>query len=180
MCLSVGPRENPPNEIVVQEILAQGIEAYNQGNIKAAFAEFNKAIKFHSSPEKCLFDLGNKFIDGDEVKQDIPLGMKYLAASMSLGHIPAAINLGLRYFKGDGVGQDIAQAKRCFEKFAETDRKCRYHLGVAIVESKTCEADEKNGYELIIKAAKDGYQRAKEVIETPWVKRRLQYLLLTQ
>lgn len=54
--------------------------------------------------------------EGKKVREDIPLGIDYLKKAAEKGYDQANIELGRRYYEGDGVKADIHLALACYEK----------------------------------------------------------------
>ena len=70
-------------------------------------------------------------------------------------------NLGLRYYKGLGVPQDLKKAVECFQKAAELgDAKAQNQLGIMYAKGEGVPQDMKKAAEWFQKAAEQGHAKA--------------------
>lgn len=88
-------------------------EIFEKNNAKA-IAEMDKLAR--GGHARSLNTIGYLY-DGNSklVKKNTRISSQYFAASAKLGYEPAIHNLGVLYYYGDGVPQDLATAKRLFE-----------------------------------------------------------------
>lgn len=125
--------------------LEEGMDAYNNGDMKTTAAEFQKL------PEKngfVLYTLGVMFENGQGVAQDAKAAAEWYrqaATQVNTGKLWAMLsehNLGVMYAKGRGVPQDYKAALEWYRKAAEHgNSSSQFNLGVMYANGEGVPAD---------------------------------------
>ena len=88
----------------------EGLRAYVEQDFKTAIEEWS-APELEQNPE-AMFALGVVYMRGEGTTQDQILGAEYYEKSAAMGFSSAQYNLGLAYFNGKGVVQNIERSRR--------------------------------------------------------------------
>ena len=108
-----------------------------------------------------MYQLATKYEDGNGVPRDMGKAIALYRQAAEQGYVPAQTYLGVIYDKGRGVQQDDAEAIRWFRLAAEKDDpQSQFNLGVLLIKGRGTEKNEKEGWDLIRKAAGNGYKPA--------------------
>ena len=87
------------------------------------------------------YELGLRYINGDEVDEDVEEAIRWFRKAAMQGHINAQYELGRRYNEGDDVEMDYREAARWFRMAAEKgDADSQYELGLLCSEDNGKEA----------------------------------------
>lgn len=103
-----------------------------------AFEWWFKAAKQGSA--EAQFSLGECYLDGDGVKENLQEALKWYRKAADQGHEYARISLALCYFLGWGVDQDYVKAAdyvRALAKAGNADAQCVYGRCLYMMNAKT-------------------------------------------
>ncbi len=92
------------------------------GKITEAIKIFNELIEKKEFEENCyykLFKIFEKGIGGIEPNKE--LSLKYLEKGATKSHVGSCMTLGLKYYRGDGIKQDIKKAIEIVERVREAE-----------------------------------------------------------
>lgn len=149
----------------------EGMEAYNNGDMKTA------AVEFQNLPEKngfVLYTLGVMFENGQGVAQDGKVAAEWYrqaAEQANIGKLWAMLsehNLGVMYEKGQGISQDYREALEWYRKAAEHgDSSSQFNLGVMYANGKGVPVDLSQARKWLDLAAAAGDTKAVELRAYP-------------
>ncbi|HTN95196.1 MAG TPA: tetratricopeptide repeat protein [Gallionella sp.] len=108
-----------------------------------------------------MYQLATKYEDGNGMPRDMGKAIALYRQAAERGYVQAQTYLGVIYDKGRGVQQDDAEAIRWYRLAAEKDDpQSQFNLGVFLIKGRGTEKNEKEGWDLIRKAAGNGYKPA--------------------
>ena len=111
------------------------------------------------SPES-LFELGLNYLKGNDsldIDMDKEKGIALIRRSAEQGYADAQFNLGLAYYRGEGVSQDYTQAVSWYRKAAEQGvAAAQYNLGVCYYKGEGVSQDYVQAVSWWCKAADEG------------------------
>lgn len=85
-------------------------QANRSGKTGMALAQYIICAEEENDPES-LYILGAKYYKGEDVgKPSFRQAFTYFAKAARLGYAPAQVKLGLLYWRGEGIGQDLDKA----------------------------------------------------------------------
>lgn len=114
--------------------------------------------------EAALF-LGNIFLYGTGVDEDLPAARKYLEIAARDGRRDALYNLGAIYDKGIGVARDPAQALMWFTRAADQrDEQAQMNLALFYMRGDGVEKNAQTTEEWLRRAAGNGNKRAAGIL----------------
>ena len=115
------------------------------------------------SPES-LFELGLNYLKGNDsldIDMDKEKGIALIRRSAEQGYADAQFNLGLAYYRGEGVSQDYTQAVSWYRKAAEQGvAAAQYNLGVCYYKGEGVSQDYVQAVSWWCKAAEQGHSLA--------------------
>lgn len=138
--------------------LIAGLKSYRNYNFGLAIDNFELALSTDVMAVEDMYLLAHLYL---LTGKDLQKGIDFLSQAFDRGFKPAAFDLGLRYYLGLGISQNITRAKQIFESYSD-DPKFKYHLGLALSRSLYAE-HRARGLDLISRAAEEGYELAQEV-----------------
>ena len=119
------------------------------------------------SPES-LFELGLNYLKGNDsldIDMDKEKGIVLIRRSAEQGYADAQFNLGLAYYRGEGVSQDYTQAVSWYRKAAEQGvAAAQYNLGVCYYKGEGVSQDYTQAVSWWCKAAEQGHSLAIEYL----------------
>ena len=119
------------------------------------------------SPES-LFELGLNYLKGNDsldIDMDKEKGIALIRRSAEQGYADAQFNLGLAYYRGEGVSQDYTQAVSWYRKAAEQGvAAAQYNLGVCYYKGEGVLQDYVQAVSWWCKAAEQGHSLAIEYL----------------
>ena len=119
------------------------------------------------SPES-LFELGLNYLKGNDsldIDMDKEKGIALIRRSAEQGYADAQFNLGLAYYRGEGVSQDYTQAVSWYRKAAEQGvAAAQYNLGVCYYKGEGVSQDYVQAVSWWCKAAEQGHSLAIEYL----------------
>ena len=119
------------------------------------------------SPES-LFELGLNYLKGNDsldIDMDKEKGIVLIRRSAEQGYADAQFNLGLAYYRGEGVSQDYTQAVSWYRKAAEQGvAAAQYNLGVCYYKGEGVSQDYVQAVSWWCKAAEQGHSLAIEYL----------------
>jgi TPR repeat protein len=114
-----------------------------------------------SSDPAEMYLLATKYEDGIGMPRDMGKAIALYRQAAERGYVQAQTYLGVIYDKGRGVQRDDAEAIRWYRLVAERDDpQSQFNLGVFLVKGRGTAKNEKEGWDLIRKAAGNGYKPA--------------------
>jgi len=114
---------------------------------------------------EAMFNLGNRYMEGDGVGKDPAEGVRWLRKAAEAGQTGAMFNLGLLYVNGEGVAKDPAEAVRWYKKAADLgDTDAMVSLGIAYHQGEGVEKDLNEAFRWVRKAAEAGNSRAMSLV----------------
>ena len=149
--------------LVAISLLAVGVHAETQAPelLSTGSPEQVKLKNVESSNPADIYQLATKYEDGNGMPRDMEKAIALYRQAAERGYIPAQTYLGVIYDKGRGVQPDDAEAIRWYRLAAEKDDpQSQFNLGVFLVEGRGTAKNEKEGWDLIRKAAGNGYKPA--------------------
>ncbi len=132
-------------------------------DMSTAISYYKQAADLGYPP--AFYHLGVLVGEGEADLGDIdPVGL--LETAGTDGNIDALHRLGVMYYDGEGVEQDLDMASQYFRAGSEFENpECMYNLGIMIIREEADPAYDEEAYDLIIAAADAGYGPAKELVE---------------
>lgn len=145
--------------------LDEGMEAYNNGDMKTAVVEFQKLSEKSGF---VLYTLGVMFENGQGVAQDAKAAAEWYRLSALNSGKPWAMlsehNLGVMYEKGRGVSQDYTAALEWYRKAAEHgNSSSQFNLGVMYAKGEGVTVDLFQAKKWLDMAAAAGDAKAAEL-----------------
>ncbi len=101
----------------VSGCFGHGMEAYNRGDYKTAFYEFQLLAELGNAGAQ--YNLGYMYANGEGVPEDNSQALFWYRKAAEKGHASAQNNLGIMYDNGQGVPEDNSQAVFWYQKAAE-------------------------------------------------------------
>lgn len=100
---------------------------YEDGNMvvqsdKKAFKWYKRATR-NKGPHLALFKVGEAYLYGKGVSQDTSKSIKFITRAAERHYVNAQLLLGLLYFQGDFVKQDMVKARYWFTQAAKSEKK---------------------------------------------------------
>lgn len=103
------------------DLMKQGLTAYEQKNYKKAVSVFEKAMTFENA--EAPFVLGSLYINGLGVDKDVNKALSLYQLSAEKNYSPAQYTLALFYMAGSFVEKDVEKAEFYIKKAAENGDK---------------------------------------------------------
>ena len=149
--------------LVAVSLLAIGVHAETLApeQLSSESPEQVKLKSAESSDPGEMYQLATKYEDGNGMPRDMEKAIALYRQAAERGYVPAQTYLGVIYDKGRGVQPDDAEAIRWYRLAAEKgDPQSQFNLGVFLVKGRGTAKNEKEGWDLIRKAAGNGYKPA--------------------
>lgn len=150
-----------PKNLALLRQVALGIEAWQRKDYPTANSLLHHSYLQDQNQVEITYLLGSFYFACNRPEW----GLIFLQIAESKGYPPAAFDLGLRYYTGNGVAKNFKHAAIYFEKYP-LDAKFRYHLGLSLWESLEFSVKEEglnhikwakeNGHPLAIEALSEG------------------------
>ena len=128
--------------LVHADTLADGVNAYNQGNYAEALRIFNPLAD--QGIAEAQFNLGVMYAKGTGVAQDYTKAVKWFRKAAEQGYADAQFNLGVVYANGQGIAQDYSEAAKWYRKaadqgvaFAQLNLGLMYYSGQGVAHDYT-------------------------------------------
>ncbi len=132
--------------------LKDGLDAYNSGNYKEAYAIFSKLSQLGNSQAQYI--LGSMYLDGIGVKKDYKKAYKLFLQSADQNNSFGEYGLGYLYKHGLGVKKDLSKTLYWWQKSAQLDNKdALYGLGFLYSMGQGVELNYQKSFEYWQKAA---------------------------
>ena len=124
---------------------------------------YSGKVAKEESPES-LFELGLNYLKGNDsldIDMDKEKGIALIRRSAEQGYADAQFNLGLAYYRGEGVSQDYTQAVSWWCKAAEKGyADAQSHLGLCYYKGEGVSQDYTQAVSWYRKAAEQGVAAA--------------------
>lgn len=142
-----------------------GIQCYR----KKDYANFVKWTKkaVEKNLARAQYNLGQEYVYGEVIEQDIPKGVKLLINAAKQGHLNAQKRLAIIYEGGiNGISPNLEESIKWLTKAAEQgDSFSQCQLGIRYANGILGERDFIKGLEWIHKAVRQGDEHAKKTLE---------------
>jgi TPR repeat protein len=130
------------------------------------YAEEWDALKAYNLSAEELYNLGERYFNGDEGSQDNLKASLLFDLAAKQGHPQAQCKLGIMYLKGQGVSKSNKKAFRFFREAAKNGSpKALYNLGVMYYFENPVvdivDDNDQEAYRLFTLAANKGHTEAK-------------------
>ena len=145
---------------LADDLLRQGVEAYETGRYAEAAAFYRESIQAWGTGLAAA-NLCNLVLYGQGVEQNYEAALRLCEAAAKMGNANAYVMLGEMYLLGNGVAVDQAKAVEYYRSGAE---KGHVH-GQFVLGAILANANDSEGVEWLTKATSQGHTGAAELLE---------------
>jgi len=122
-------------------------------------------VQADKGDNQAQFQLGLKYLEGDEVEYNAPEGVKWFRLSAEQGNAAAQANLGICYKDGTGVAKDPAEAVKWFRLAVSNGfESANYDLGLCLFYGEGVARDPVEALALFLRLAKNGNVEAQTTL----------------
>ena len=160
------PTADPESDInrIYQLAYLYQIGANDKNNFELAYENYMKTGDEKTEDPniaQAMYELGNRFCDGDGVDQSYEKGMQLFEKAIKSGNSSAMNAMGNLYLRGDGVDEDYEKAFKYYSKAAKSGNEIgMYNLAYMYEMGYGTDADSEKANEYYKASADKGYAPA--------------------
>ena len=158
------------NKLASQDEYNEGYALYEAGNYTQAIPKLQVAAE--NGWEFAMYVLGNAYLFGKGVTTNEALALEWMKKAADKNFVAAIHYVGMMYFAGHGVTQDCFEAARYYRRAADKGYvDAMYDLGTLYLLggcNRSFSEDKTQAIEWMRKAAENGHEEAKRVLELDW------------